>query len=422
MTTNNFGRYAAILAAGVLLGWSFGQLLADSTGPVNEIASPSTSKPDQTIPLDSAVSTPRKPNATPDAPALEPIDSERTPVESEEEPLISERLLNYAREQIRLGWKKVRPHDSIPSAQAEEAIAKYEKIVLVSPELLGRTLAEDQDELEVAQANGAGFALLELMLKSKAGEQSALVANDPDAMAAFFAPETSGPTLSGFELDESGELADGTTLVYPPGVYSVRFDSYADPFPRDLTIRGAGMDQTLLFVRSINARSVLNNLTIQNCTVYAENGTLIDLRREPCSMLFENARFLGFDTGAGGSDLLDAVSGVFLARNCVFDGRYGNSPGSHTSIFDVRSDGLLARFENSTFHMVNIEATRYRSGARVVFAGCRFLEIPDRLPKVPRTNLSFPGTTFEYYDNSLGSPSSRDLNELFPDWKDRRDK
>ena len=420
MTSSAFVRYASVLFLGSVLGWGFSQLLLSDPeeGPIATAASsPDTGGAE---PPSASLETPRqpaRPSPSSDDVPVEPLESERTPVESEEEPLITERLLAYARENIQLGWKQIRPEDSIPPSQEEEAVEKYEKIVLVSPEVLGQTFAKDQNDLDAARDHGAGFALLELMLKSKAGEESTRVAHDPEAMAAFFEPETSGPTLNGFDFDGNGELADGTTLVYPPGVYRLSLRAHHLSFPSDLTIRGAGMDQTYLLIEELYPRSILKNLTIENCTVNA-SGYLTDLRREPCSLKFENARFIGFDLGAGSSCLIAAPSGVLFARNCVFDGRYGRNPGSG-QVFDIRSGGLLARFENCEFNLVELNSGRYSKDVRIVYSGCRFIDTMDRMPDGPPTNLFFPGTTVEYYDRSKGSPEPRDVNELFPDWQAR---
>ncbi len=128
---------------------------------------------------------------------------------------------------------------------------------------------------------------------------------------------------------------------------------------------------------------------------------------------------IGFDSGAGGSSLLHAPGMVVLARACRFEGGYGKRPDG--TLFDVRSDALLARFEACQIDQVALNLHHIRPGASVAFVNCTLTNILDRrfVEGHDQPGVVFPGSTLEFFPEDQGEPPRKDLNELFPDWQKR---
>jgi len=367
---------------------------------------------------------PRATIGAPPAPADPRVDASLPPAGDDGEqrvapastlPLLHEGLLEFARGGIRSGWSESRP-EPLPDLLLGEGMEDFERSVRAKPLAIGRALARRQDEYERAVSHGDGFLLLEKMLAGQAGEEPLSVASDPEAFERFFKRRTVGGSLNGLDFVEaSGETAgDGATLSFPPGVFRLRkFMRGTKGFPRDLTIRGAGIDRTLLVVEELSTRATLTNLSIQDCTVSA--GYLFDLRREGCSFLFERVRFVGFDIGAGSSCLISAPSALVLARDCRFEGGYGRSPRSGV-VFDVRSSGLLARFERCRLFQVAIGSVHYSDGARLVFVGCELENVFER--PTSSEAMTFLGCSIDDFDSGTDEVVTLDLDHLFPGWEE----
>ena len=266
------------------------------------------------------------------------------------------------------------------------------------------------------------FVLLESL--EDVGPMTEYVA-DGEAFAGSFErahPVTVRNAVSSLQ-DLGPSLADGVELQFPAGVYRLKglMNVREGPFPRDVTVSGAGMDATLLVLRQdLNHRSRIRNLTLRDCTIHTDGNYLFDLRNEFGSMRLERVRITGFDMGAGASCVFKAPGTALYARGCRIEGGFGRSPGSGR-LFDVRSDALLARFEDCWFDTVNLDSSQIRRGASVVYADCIMRNILDRSPQEaarPR-NVLFPGTVIHYHDRDRGDSLARDLNDLFPDWKER---
>jgi hypothetical protein len=305
----------------------------------------------------------------------------RTSLTAESEVLISAALRRYAQAGIRKGWKDVRS-DEIPDEDLVEGLQTYEVIVLESPQTIGASLAERRTKVEEALADartGGVFTLLEKLGQGGLGPLPALV-GDPAQLEPLFARTVGEDVRSGLldreHPDKSTE--DGVTLSWPIGVFKLKnLMKEKDPYPRDVTLAGAGMDATMLVLDAdLMTRDSLRNFSIRDCTVHTNNNYLFDLRLKPAAVRFERVRFVGFDMGAGGSCLIGTKALAIWAKSCRFDGGYGRSP-QHGTLFDVRTDGLLARFDSCSFSLMNMQINHIRSGATVLFNSCALDEILD---------------------------------------------
>jgi hypothetical protein len=338
--------------------------------------------------------------------------------------LITEALRAYARTRISKGWARVR-QDEIGAEELAEGMKRFERLVLDSPFGIGRALGEQRTKAEQALEDartGGAFALLAKLDEGGVGPVPTLVKDAGEFEALF---QRSGPEqqLNALTVDDHPDkhTSDSTTLTWPAGVFKVEnLMEDKDPYPRDVTLVGAGMDATMLVVsEDLSTNGPLRDFAIRDCTVYTP-GYLFDLRREPATIRFDRVRFVGSDTGAGCSCLFYTRPLALYARHCRFDGGYGRSP-QHAGFIDVRTDALLARFEGCTFSLLEMHAQWWQPGATLLFLGCSF----DRVFSDPTAHAADkPGVIFDGCSVSVleGGPQNApqlDLNALFPDWKAR---
>ncbi|MEM7204736.1 MAG: hypothetical protein AAF628_31050 [Planctomycetota bacterium] len=265
--------------------------------------------------------------------------------------------------------------------------------------------------------------MLALLADPERQRDRAALQSDPEALARLFAHRTEGPVVDGpHRLSDSEPVPDGTTLQFGPGVHRVSWAAIGNGgthAPRDLTIRGAGMNATLLELSDFSTRDVLVNLHLRDCTIDGNNDGAFDLRREAASVQADRVRFVRFDAGHGGCYILSAAGGAFYARDCIFAGGYGRSPGLGHLLRNID----LARYERCTF-----ERLRYLilDQAPATFSQCLFRDCPrdqallesEGQSRVPRTAV-VEGCTVEVTlpEMSTGNETNfrRSLTELFPD-------
>jgi hypothetical protein len=185
------------------------------------------------------------------------------------------------------------------------------------------------------------------------------------------------------------------------------------------------MDSTMLVLSDdLSTRGPLVRLTIRDCTVNTNDNYLTDLRTKPATLTFLRARFIGFDTGAGGATLLDAAAHGFMLRavDSRFEGGYGRTPWS-CNFLDVRNNALVARFERCRFSQLSLSMQWWGAGSTVFFSGCTFEDMLDRQPltshAADRPGVIFDGGSFTYFGGDPTQVPSKDLNALFPDWQAR---
>lgn len=336
-------------------------------------------------------------------------------------PLISAMLREYARLGIARGWSLER-RNPIPEPKLAEGLERFESTVLAAPEAIGRELGKLANQADGAIEDFLAHDPIALLDRLDAGGIGPLleIVNDGAGFAALF-PTMTGKAFDGPENRQHPDtiLEDNASLHFPAGVFRVRnLMAEKDPFPRDVTLRGAGMNATLLLLADLSTRGELRNFALSDCTIFTENDVLFDLRNRPASLLLERVRVIGFDSGLGGSSLLDAPGMAVLARACRFEGGYGNWPDG--TLFDVRSDALLARFEACQIDQVELELRLIRPGASIAFVSCLLTNILDRRPiESQHPGVVFPGSTIEYFPADQGEPPRKDLNAIFPNWQQR---
>ena len=337
--------------------------------------------------------------------------------EPEEIPLVHPGLLVHAREGIRAGWEQSRG-DRIGDELLEQGVQTYEGVVIDSPKQIGRRLGQEANEREEqASAGDAFLALFELL---QGNEPNLDLVSDAKAYAQLFERTAPESVVDGREIPN--ELTDGLTLHFPPGVFEVKdFLRSRYPLGKDLTVTGSGMNQTLLLMGDLSARDKLRNFTVRDCTTFSSGG-VFDLRREPGSIHMERVRVTGFDTGAGSSSLLSARSAVLLFRECRIEGGYGKSP-QHGYVFGGLSEGVLARFESCRISSTRVDVVRLRPADTVVFDGCHLEDIFDdpAAQAEHKKGVAFVNCAILKYDKEVQGwpPPQKDLNDLFPDWKNR---
>ena len=164
-----------------------------------------------------------------------------------------------------------------------------------------------------------------------------------------------------------------------------------------------------------SAYDTVRNLTLENCTIYANNNYLFDVRKPAMSVTVRSCRLTGWTTGAGSSCLFGTEALALRVIDSEITGIYNRYP-AYGRLFDVRRNGLLARFENCTIEACHVfQGTR--AGATLVFANCTMRNISDSRKEIPR-HAKLLGTRLEWFGGGDRDALKRDINELFPDWKD----
>ncbi|MDO8349017.1 MAG: hypothetical protein Q7T30_02185 [Planctomycetota bacterium] len=126
-------------------------------------------------------------------------------------------------------------------------------------------------------------------------------------------------------------------------------------------------------------------------------------------------RVVGFDCGAGSAVAFYLGRGTaLLAAGCRFEGGYGRAPQSYANL--MRTSGpCLARFDQCVFDRISLSDAETRA---VVFVGCTMNELIDSAPDGPKfTNCRI--TVIDQAKKWDGDFRRRDLNTLFPQWRER---
>jgi hypothetical protein len=339
--------------------------------------------------------------------------------------LITERLLAHAREGIARGWSDARGGEAIPVERLDEGVGQFRTLVEEAPFLIGQRLAARETASERALADlraGGAFALLASMVENDAGPFPELV-GDATAFERLFPREavehargySSGPT-------HQEEIEDGLTLQYGAGVFAITdFLRGRSPCPKEVTLAGAGMNATLFVARDgLAASDAMRRFEVRDATVLTEHQYAFDHRTGQATIVLTRVRFVGFDMGAGASCCFAfREGGALLARDCRIEGGYGRSP-EHGRLFDVRMGGLLARFERCTISGTRVGTGRLVGGATVVFESCQLVDLLDDpvADAAGRRGIVFANTLVERLPAGQ-TVARRDLNELFPGWRDR---
>lgn len=336
----------------------------------------------------------------------------------EDASLLSAALRAYAQGESAAGWREVRG-DDVPTDVATEVMEQFAATVRSEPRALGKKAAEARKLAEVKAARFAGDDLTALLQTIRGDEPEALELVRSERFAQLLAPRGGGGVLDGSRLQRDDAVAAGTLLAYPAGVFQLHDLGEATrggdwAYPKDVVVRGAGMDATLLFFDEQTSRGPMQRFTIENCTVFA--GGLTDLRADaPAALSLRNVRAIGFDTGAGGSAALYLRGGsALLAVSCRFESGYGRHPEGFANLLRGQQ-ACLARFENCVLERCSLDDA---DGVSVLFVGCALVDMLASQPTGP----TFQGCRYTTIPADKANDPDyrrRDLNALFPDWQRR---
>lgn len=372
--------------------------------------------PGARLPPDAAAAAPvaqRAADPVPDAGSGPSSTVERDVAASHDGTVVSPALRAYAAAEIELGWREVRSDPIEPSTVAE-LVAIFATTVERTPRVLGRRAAEQRSERDRKAAAFAGADLITLLQSIDGKEPEAAEFVQSPRFANALAPRGGGSGVDGTRLSRSEAIPEGAVVSFPVGVHAVGDLGAWRPPATDVTLRGAGMDATLLVLDAQRHRVPLRRLAIEDCTVYCD-GAITDLRQVPAVLALRRVRIVGFDCGAGHCVAFYLFGGVALsAVECRFEGGYGRHP-EFANLMTVHGP-CLARFERCSFERMDLaNADR----ASVVFVDCAMREMLADRP---------PGPTFANCDyRRLSDPQRRDdaflrrdLGTLFDDWRNRR--
>jgi hypothetical protein len=175
---------------------------------------------------------------------------------------------------------------------------------------------------------------------------------------------------------------------------------------------------------SLSTRGRLERFSIRDCTLHTKGNYMLSLSYQPASLIFERVRFIGFDSGGGGSVLLaNASHGLALhATDCRFEGGYGPAPEWGT-LLDVRNDALIARFDRCGFDELHLDVWRWTAGTTAGFSNCTLSNLLDTKTVIEQAatkpGVEFDGCSFGYFGGDPEHVPAKDLEQLFPDWRRR---
>lgn len=327
--------------------------------------------------------------------------------------LLGPALRDHAIAEAQRGWREVRG-DAMPDDVLQRLLVDYEQQVRGLPFAWGQRLAQEATTVEakaVAYAHGDALTVLATV---DGGEPAAAEFVAGRRFATLFGARGGGGVVDGPGRQPGQPLAAGSVLAFPAGVFALGDLSQGnEPFPSDVTVRGAGMDATLLVVDSLSARSAVDRFEIEDCTVFSESG-ITDMRQHAAVLSLRRVRVVGFDCGAGSAVALYLFGkSALLAVDCRFEGGYGRAPGGFANLMDTRSL-CLARFERCLFDRMGLDD----AGATARFVGCEMRELLGA-PPAASTYENCRITVIDAQRHWDAEYRRRDLNTLFPQWRER---
>ena len=249
---------------------------------------------------------------------------------------------------------------------------------------------------------------------------------DSAKFSGLFARQVQGPSLTDASWRPKEPFEDGTTIVLGEGAHTWDAAGYQHRkgFPKDLLLRGAGMDKTLLRINELKSREEIHSLTFEDMTIDCSNHYFTDLRSDsPVTIRMKGVRVVGFDMAAGGSVMLAANSAAFLAEDCRFEAGYGRVGAGSGTLFRVQK-GLLVRMDRCLVRGAFRSVYDAGAAATYRFEGCAFTECAPRqrgaLEKPPE-GVAFVDCTFDYAATDdadrWDKNSPRSLSDFNPAWK-----
>jgi hypothetical protein len=234
--------------------------------------------------------------------------------------------------------------------------------------------------------------ILTLVTDRDRRDEARAAARDPIVFERLFAHRGKGPSLDGKEAVEAHAktpVPDGALLAFGPGVHEVDWRNLGrTSFPKDLTIRGAGIDRTLLTLSDLSTNSVVFNLHLEDLTIDCGNDGAFDLRSKGAAIRTERVRFVRFDAAHGGAYVFDVTqAGAVHCIDCEFVCGYGRAPGCGNVLRSI----VAARFDDCLFD--NFVYDLPRAG---VFSGCTFRDCRGMEKRLERA-LAVPDTNGSHY-------------------------
>ncbi|MHC4941864.1 MAG: hypothetical protein ACYTG7_02480 [Planctomycetota bacterium] len=338
---------------------------------------------------------------------------------TDEQTLFSETLLAYFRDKFVKAWK-----DHRAKKPTEEDVEQGEKFfreaILKLPELAAQVMAEernDEDSMAYALEQGDGTVLIESAKKGvfKPGESD----RTREAVDRSVAQRVKGREIDGMEFSSNKEarIEEGMTLVFGYGIYTLDERRLRgedrEHFPVDVTVKGAGMDSTLLHLGDISIRGDAKRLAFRDLTLDCENTGLFDMRTGSLVLDLERVRLVRFDAGHGGCCIFSARGCLVRMTDSEIVGGYGGSPGNGRLF---RSNPVIMRFTSCRFELVELGLNRVESSSRISFQNCRFSLLDSNPLLEEHPSVDFTGCTFESIrDSSMTRDKLRkDLSKIFP--------
>jgi hypothetical protein len=147
--------------------------------------------------------------------------------------------------------------------------------------------------------------------------------HDPKRLRTVLAHRAKGPWLDGPATLATVEppVPAGATLHFSAGVHEVnwkRLGDGGDAVPRDVTIEGAGINETMIRLANFRTNGVVRNLHLRDCTIDANNLPVFNLKSEPASIQAERVRFVRFDGGYGCYIFNVEDGAIIYCRSCEF--------------------------------------------------------------------------------------------------------
>lgn len=141
-----------------------------------------------------------------------------------------------------------------------------------------------------AEAKAAGFAgddLTALLQGIQGDEPEALDLVRSERFAQLLVPRGGGGVLDGTRLQRGDEVTAGAVLSFPSGVFQIhdlreatRGSDWA--FPKDVLVRGAGMDATLLFFDAQTSRGPMQRFAMETARCWPAAWTCARTHRPRC--------------------------------------------------------------------------------------------------------------------------------------------
>ncbi|MEE9393236.1 MAG: hypothetical protein V3W41_12095 [Planctomycetota bacterium] len=399
---------AALLCLG--LGFFVGSEWGDSQDP-DEVGAPRQT-------ADGDIAENRSPNPRSEAKSRRRL-AAIVPEETQDaaDVLFSEKLMGYFRTEYRGAWETERENE-ISTAQWEKAVNEFKTAVLALPATMALKSALDanrDERLAKGLENAEQDSVLEAIQKGLWAPDATTF--DAELMGRILKPQLVGGNQGGpsFQSDKRSKPRNGLTLFFPRGIHklSPRKLQIRRNVVEDLTIAGAGKDQTLLQLGELDSRESIKRLSFKDLTIDLGDDYFFDVRgNSNLSIDMLRTRLVRFDMGAGGS-LAFAVGGgaIIRAIDCEFLGGYGRSPGSG-NLYRGRPGWMY--FSRCRFSMLDLNI---RQGSAIRFDDCNF----DGMRSDPRKRHPklFRGGSFTKLQNPREYRRRKPISlaTLFPDFK-----